>query len=75
MENFRVVVKHVVVLTNNMLKSLQPQLLVQVRYANRLWEIDMWEGTANDHYVLTSCDGKYEIMHTEIEREELFMKE
>lgn len=47
----------------------------KVLYANRLWEIDMWEGTTNDHYVLTSCDGKYEIMHTEFEREELFMKE
>lgn len=46
-----------------------------VEYANTLWTVGMWEGTDNDHYVLTEYNPKSaspQVMHVEFERDVLF---
>ena len=46
-----------------------------VEYANKVWTVDMWENTDDDHYVLTECNPKSaspQVMHVEFERDVLF---
>lgn len=47
----------------------------KVEFANRIWTVDMWEGTDDDHYVLTDCNPETTstpVMHVEFERDVLF---
>ena len=47
----------------------------KVEYANMVWTVDVWEGTDDDHYVLTEYNPKSaspQVMHVEFERDVLF---
>lgn len=47
----------------------------KVEYANRIWTVDVLEGTDDNHYVLTDCNPETTstpVMHVEFERDVLF---